>query len=105
LAPVLHGVMPGAEPLRTPVIGLALSVVTAASVDGPRQIRPGQMVRSPKCRGDQVRLLLIDDRRVLRRASPDFSLSPDDAEALVRHLVRYASAGLSAVAADARREA
>jgi AcrR family transcriptional regulator len=49
-------------------------------------------------------LLLIYDRHTLMRAFPDLSLAPEDAEALVRYLLRYALAGLSAVAADARRE-
>jgi AcrR family transcriptional regulator len=49
-------------------------------------------------------MLLIYDRRTLRRAFPDFSLAPEDAEVLVRHLLRFALAGLSAVAADARGE-
>jgi AcrR family transcriptional regulator len=49
-------------------------------------------------------LLPIYDRHMLLRAFPDLGLAPEDAEALVRYLLRYALAGLSAVAADARRE-
>jgi AcrR family transcriptional regulator len=47
-------------------------------------------------------LLLIFDRRMLKGAFPGLGLAPDDAPGLVRHLVRYALAGLSAIAADAR---
>ena len=49
-------------------------------------------------------VFMLYDRRTLKRVFPDFSLAPEDAEALVRFLLRYALAGLSAVAADARRE-
>ena len=49
-------------------------------------------------------LLLIYDRRTLMRAFPDLSLAAENAEGLVRSLFRYALAGLSAVAADARKE-
>jgi TetR/AcrR family transcriptional regulator, regulator of cefoperazone and chloramphenicol sensitivity len=50
-------------------------------------------------------LLLIFDRRILKRGFPSFGTAPEDAPAVVRHMVRYALAGLSAVAADARKEA
>jgi AcrR family transcriptional regulator len=50
-------------------------------------------------------LLLIFDRRMLQSAFPHLGLGPEDAPAVVRHMVRYALAGLSAVAADVRKEA
>jgi hypothetical protein len=40
---------------------------------------------------------------MLKRAFPNLGLDPDDAPKLVRHMVQYALAGLSAVAANARR--
>jgi hypothetical protein len=45
-------------------------------------------------------LLLIYDRRMFGRMFPDFGLTPKDNEAIVRHLVRFTLAGLSAVAED-----
>jgi AcrR family transcriptional regulator len=48
-------------------------------------------------------LLLIFDRRMLKRAFPNLGLDPDDGPTVVRHMVQYALAGLSAVAAGARR--
>ena len=48
-------------------------------------------------------LLLIFDRPTLKRGFPALGLAPGDAPALVRHLVQFALAGLSAVAADARK--
>jgi AcrR family transcriptional regulator len=50
-------------------------------------------------------LLLIFDRTMLRRAFPNLGLAPEDAADLVQHLVQYALAGLSAVAAGVRKEA
>jgi hypothetical protein len=49
-------------------------------------------------------MLLICDRGTLRRAFPGFGFAPEDAPSLLRHLVRFALAGLSAVAADARED-
>jgi AcrR family transcriptional regulator len=48
-------------------------------------------------------LLLLFDRRTLKRAFPSLGLGPEDADALARHLVRFALAGLSAVASDVRK--
>jgi len=49
-------------------------------------------------------LLLLLDRRTLKRAFPAFGSTADDAPALIRHMVQFALAGLSAVAAEARRD-
>ncbi len=49
-------------------------------------------------------VLLLFDRPTLKRVFPKLSLTPHDADALVRHLVQYAVAGLSAVANEARKE-
>lgn len=45
-------------------------------------------------------ILLIGDRPTLKRAFPQLGLQPKDAPALLRHMVTYAIAGLSAVAAE-----
>lgn len=47
-------------------------------------------------------MLLVVDRRILKRMFPRFGLGLEDAEAVIRHLVRFALAGLSAVGGDAR---
>jgi TetR/AcrR family transcriptional regulator, regulator of cefoperazone and chloramphenicol sensitivity len=48
--------------------------------------------------------LLICDRGPLKRIFPQLGLTPDDAPALIRHMVQFTLAGLSAVAAEARGE-
>jgi len=45
-------------------------------------------------------MLLVCDRRILKRMFPRFGFGPEDAEAVIRHLVRFALAGLSAVGSD-----
>ncbi|MBX6316585.1 MAG: CerR family C-terminal domain-containing protein, partial [Isosphaeraceae bacterium] len=50
-------------------------------------------------------LLLICDRRALKQMFPNLGLTPADAPAVTRHLVEFALAGLSAIAADARKDA
>jgi AcrR family transcriptional regulator len=47
-------------------------------------------------------MLLIGDRQTLARAFPQIGLKPADAPALVRHMVRFALAGLNAIAAQER---
>jgi AcrR family transcriptional regulator len=49
-------------------------------------------------------MLLLFDRKMVTRAFPSLGLAPPDAEALVRHLVHYAVAGLTAVANEARQQ-
>lgn len=48
-------------------------------------------------------MLLICDRRTLKRLFPAFGFTPEDAPAVVRHMVQFTLAGLAAVAADARK--
>jgi AcrR family transcriptional regulator len=48
-------------------------------------------------------LLLIFDRRTLKRGFPSLGLASEDSADLVRHMVQYALAGLAAVAADAQQ--
>jgi AcrR family transcriptional regulator len=50
-------------------------------------------------------LLLICNRDRLKQTFPHFGFGPEDTEAIVRHLVQFALAGLSTVASDARNEA
>jgi AcrR family transcriptional regulator len=49
-------------------------------------------------------MLLLFDRRTLKRAFPSLTLAPGDAPTLVRHLTQFALAGLAAVAREARGE-
>ena len=49
-------------------------------------------------------MLLVADRKTLRRALPTLDLKREHAAALARHLLQYALAGLAAVAREARRE-
>src|SRR5262249_7796457 len=49
-------------------------------------------------------MLLLFDRRTPRGAFPPLGLAAEDAGALACHLVRFALAGLSAVAGEARKE-
>jgi AcrR family transcriptional regulator len=48
-------------------------------------------------------MLLVADRRTFKRIFPRFEIAPQDTEAIVHHLVRFAAAGLSAAATEARR--
>jgi AcrR family transcriptional regulator len=50
-------------------------------------------------------MLLIFDRRTLKRAFPAFGFASDDAPILIRHMVQFALAGLAAVAAEVRKNA
>src|SRR5271155_253587 len=49
-------------------------------------------------------ILIIGDRRMMRRAFPDFGLGAEDAPALARHMVDYALAGLEAIARVSRKQ-
>jgi AcrR family transcriptional regulator len=49
-------------------------------------------------------LVLIADRRVFKRAFPEFGLAPSDAGTLTEHMMRYALAGLEAIARAAKHE-
>jgi TetR/AcrR family transcriptional regulator, regulator of cefoperazone and chloramphenicol sensitivity len=48
-------------------------------------------------------VLILGDRRILKRAFPSFGLAAEDAPALVRHMVDYALAGLEAAARGVRK--
>jgi AcrR family transcriptional regulator len=49
-------------------------------------------------------MLLICDRRTLKQLFPAFGFTPEDAPAIVRHVVQFSLAGLATVAADVRRD-
>ncbi len=49
-------------------------------------------------------MLLIFDRPTLTRVFPEFGFTPTEADAVARHLFRFALAGLAAVAKDARKK-
>jgi AcrR family transcriptional regulator len=48
-------------------------------------------------------MLLVFDRGTLKQVFPQFGFGADDAPALVHHLVQFALAGLSAVAAEVKK--
>jgi TetR/AcrR family transcriptional regulator, regulator of cefoperazone and chloramphenicol sensitivity len=48
-------------------------------------------------------ILIVGDRRMIKRALPNFGLGSEDAPALARHMVDYALAGLEATARKARK--
>jgi TetR/AcrR family transcriptional regulator, regulator of cefoperazone and chloramphenicol sensitivity len=49
-------------------------------------------------------MLLVADRRMLKRAFPSFGLSTDNADALAAHFTNFALAGLSAAAKAVRQQ-
>jgi AcrR family transcriptional regulator len=49
-------------------------------------------------------ILILGDRRILKRAFPSFGLGAEDAPALARHMVDYAIAGLDAAARVASKK-
>lgn len=67
------------------------------SEDHPVVARSCITLMAPIC------MLVLGDRRMLKRALPSLGLSAEDAPALAQHLSRYAVAGLEAVARAARK--
>jgi TetR/AcrR family transcriptional regulator, regulator of cefoperazone and chloramphenicol sensitivity len=49
-------------------------------------------------------MLLVFDRGTLKRVFPQFDFAPENGPALVRHLVQFSLAGLSAAAAEVSKE-
>lgn len=66
--------------------------------DHPAVARGCITLMAPLC------MLVLADRRIMKRALPSLGLGPDDAPALAQHLVQYAMAGLEAIGRQARRE-
>ncbi len=50
-----------------------------------------------------IRILIIGDRRVIKRAFPSLGLGANDAPALAQHMVGFALAGLEAVARKSKK--
>jgi AcrR family transcriptional regulator len=65
--------------------------------DDPAVARGCLTVMAPIC------VLILGDRRMMKRALPSFGLGTEDAPALARHMVDYALAGLEATARGARK--
>jgi AcrR family transcriptional regulator len=65
--------------------------------DHPAVARGCVSVMAPIC------ILIIGDRRMIKRAFHNFGLEPEDAPALARHMVDYALAGLEATAREAKK--
>jgi AcrR family transcriptional regulator len=65
--------------------------------DHPAVARGCVTLMAPIC------MLVLSDRRMLKRALPSLGLTADDAPALAQHLARYAVGGLEAVARAARK--
>src|SRR5271154_4429381 len=66
--------------------------------DDPAVARGCVSVMAPIC------LLILGDRRMIKRGFPNFGLGAEDAPALAHHMVDYALAGLEATARDAREK-
>jgi AcrR family transcriptional regulator len=66
--------------------------------DDPAVARGCLSVMAPIC------ILIVGDRRMMKRALPSFGLGAEDAPALARHMVDYALAGLEATARKAREK-
>jgi len=48
-------------------------------------------------------MLILSDRRRIKRALPSLGLGPDDAADMARHLSQFAIAGLEAIGRDAHK--
>src|SRR5215813_2616207 len=85
-------------PLKARIIGEIVSELMGLPEDHPAVARGCFSVLAP------CAMLLIGDRRTLKRAFPKFGFGPDDADALLDHLVAFALAGLAAIGRIAREE-
>jgi TetR/AcrR family transcriptional regulator, regulator of cefoperazone and chloramphenicol sensitivity len=72
--------------------------LTGLPEDHPAVARGCVTLMAPLC------LLVLADRRMLKRALPSLGLGPEDAPDLARHMVQYALAGLDAIGRQARRD-
>jgi TetR/AcrR family transcriptional regulator, regulator of cefoperazone and chloramphenicol sensitivity len=66
--------------------------------DHPTVARACVSIMAPFC------MLILADRRRMKRALPSLALGPGDAPDLARHLAEFALGGLEAVRRDARRQ-
>jgi len=67
--------------------------------DHPSVARACISIMAPFC------MLILSDRRRIKRALPSVGLGPDDALDMARHLAQFAIAGLEAVGRDAHKKA
>lgn len=84
-----------------PRAGLLRGLVSELSglpEDHPAVARCCLSIMAPLC------MLLICDRRSLKRAIPALNLSAEGSPALAEHLLQYAIAGIAAIAKDSRRQ-
>ena len=67
--------------------------------DHPSVARACISIMAPFC------MLILSDRRRIKRALPSVGHGPDDALDMARHLAQFAIAGLEAVGRDAHKKA
>jgi TetR/AcrR family transcriptional regulator, regulator of cefoperazone and chloramphenicol sensitivity len=67
------------------------------SGEHPAVARACVSIMAPFC------MLIVADRRRMKRALPNLEIGPDDAPAMARHLAQFAIAGLEAVGRQVRR--
>jgi hypothetical protein len=84
-------ILPGATILRE-LVGQLMGLPE----DHPAVARGCMTLMAPIC------ILILGDRRIMKRALPSLSLAAEDAPALARHMVDYALAGLQAAARKAK---
>jgi AcrR family transcriptional regulator len=83
--------LPGARMLRE-LVGELMGLPQ----DHPAVARGCMTLMAPIC------ILILGDRRIMKRALPSLGLAAEDASALARHMVDYALAGLQAAARKAK---
>jgi AcrR family transcriptional regulator len=84
--------LPGASILRD-LVGQLMGLPQ----DHPAVARGCMTLMAPIC------ILILGDRRIMKRALPSLGLDAEDAPALARHMVDYALAGLEAAGRNARK--
>jgi AcrR family transcriptional regulator len=83
---------------RARILRRFIGELTGLPEDHPAVARGCLTLMAPLC------LLVLADRRMLKRALPSLGLGPDDAPALAQHLAHDALAGLDAIGRQARRD-
>lgn len=89
--------LPATAQPRIAVIRAVIGALTGLPDDHPAISRCCLSLGAP------IQILMIADKDILRRLYPDLDLSPDGVDVLVEHLIRFATAGLQAVAEAERR--
>jgi AcrR family transcriptional regulator len=83
---------------RARILRRFVGELTGLPEDHPAVARGCVSLMAPLC------LLVLGDRRMLKRALPSLGLGADDAGDLAHHLVQFALAGLDAVGRQARKQ-